>query len=153
MHQHVAHTFTAPQPTPNPPQRHRKHPNRQVRSALAEAHMPDFELGHKVGRKIGYQRYRRAVLVCVVDVTDFDGSLPRMALQQVLETCTAIANKAKQQGDEQGVGGGRGGVYSTMHTVHTECMYNNVCIQAYTLVFDHNAQRWVFPLVSVLYWL
>lgn len=55
--------------------------NRQVKSARAEAALPQFDLGQKVGRKIGLQRNRRAVVLCVVDAADFDGSLPRTALQ------------------------------------------------------------------------
>lgn len=55
--------------------------HRQVKSAKAEAELPEFDLGKKVGRKIGLQRQRRAVVLCVVDAADFDGSLPRSALQ------------------------------------------------------------------------
>jgi hypothetical protein len=54
---------------------------RQVKSQKAEAELPEFDLGKKVGRKIGLQRHRRAVVLCVVDAADFDGSLPRVALQ------------------------------------------------------------------------
>ncbi|CAL8464068.1 g3603 [Coccomyxa elongata] len=53
----------------------------QVKNARAEADLPQFDLGQKVGRKIGLQRSRRAVVLCVVDAADFDGSLPRTALQ------------------------------------------------------------------------
>ncbi|EIE24775.1 hypothetical protein COCSUDRAFT_10321, partial [Coccomyxa subellipsoidea C-169] len=53
----------------------------QVKSARAEADLPQFDLGQKVGRKIGLTRHRRAVVLCVVDAADFDGSLPRTALQ------------------------------------------------------------------------
>lgn len=52
-----------------------------MKSARAEADLPQFDLGLKVGRKIGLQRNRRAVVLCVVDAADFDGSLPRTALQ------------------------------------------------------------------------
>ena len=34
-----------------------------------------------MGRKIGLQRQRRAVVLVVVDAADFDGSLPRAALE------------------------------------------------------------------------
>ncbi len=54
---------------------------RQIKSARAEAALPEFDLGRRVGRKIGLQRARRAVVLCVVDAADFDGSLPRAALQ------------------------------------------------------------------------
>lgn len=54
---------------------------RKVKSTLGETFLPDFNLGKKVGRKIALQKGRRAVVLCVVDITDFDGSLPRAALQ------------------------------------------------------------------------
>ena len=34
-----------------------------------------------MGRKIGLQKMRRAVVLVVVDAADFDGSLPRAALE------------------------------------------------------------------------
>ena len=43
--------------------------------------LPEFDIGRKVGAKIRLQRFRRAVVLCVVDVADFDGSLPRAALK------------------------------------------------------------------------
>ena len=52
-----------------------------VKSQKAEALLPAFDIGRKVGGKIRLQRHRRAVVLCVVDVADFDGSLPRAALQ------------------------------------------------------------------------
>lgn len=54
---------------------------RKVKVEAAEGQLPDFDLGKKVGRKIFLQKDRRAVVLCVVDVWDFDGSLPRLALQ------------------------------------------------------------------------
>ncbi|GAX86611.1 hypothetical protein CEUSTIGMA_g14019.t1 [Chlamydomonas eustigma] len=53
----------------------------KVKAETAEGQLPDFDLGKKVGRKIFLQKDRRAVVLCVVDVWDFDGSLPRLALQ------------------------------------------------------------------------
>jgi hypothetical protein len=46
--------------------------------------MPAFDLGRKVGRKIAATPHRRAVVLCVVDVADFDGSLPRAALSAIV---------------------------------------------------------------------
>lgn len=37
----------------------------------------------QVGRKIFLQKDRRSVVLCVVDVWDFDGSLPRSAIKWV----------------------------------------------------------------------
>ncbi len=37
-----------------------------------------------MGTKIRLQKDRRALVLCVVDVWDFDGSLPRMALKSLL---------------------------------------------------------------------
>ena len=47
----------------------------------AEAELPVFDLGKKVGRKIFLQKDRRAVVLVVVDAADFDGSLPREAIR------------------------------------------------------------------------
>ncbi|DBB17163.1 TPA: hypothetical protein ACH3X3_014236 [Trebouxia sp. C0006] len=55
-----------------------------VVSQHGEAALPGFDLNKKVGRKIKLQKYRRAVVLCVVDMADFDGSLPREALQELL---------------------------------------------------------------------
>ena len=57
-----------------------KHQGR-VKRPGAEALLPDFDLAKKVGRKIALQRDRRALVLVVVDVADFDGSLPRSALR------------------------------------------------------------------------
>lgn len=57
---------------------------RKVKSAIAEASLPAFDLGRKVGRKIALQKFRRPVILCVVDLADFDGSLPRAALRTLL---------------------------------------------------------------------
>lgn len=54
---------------------------RRIKSQRAEATLPQFDLGKKVGRKIGLQKMRRAVVLVVVDAADFDGSLPRAALE------------------------------------------------------------------------
>ena len=54
---------------------------RRIKSQRAEAALPQFDLGKKVGRKIGLQKMRRAVVLVVVDAADFDGSLPRAALE------------------------------------------------------------------------
>jgi hypothetical protein len=51
-----------------------------VKSESAEAQLPEFDLAKKVGRKIALQKDRRALVLVVVDVWDFDGSLPRAAL-------------------------------------------------------------------------
>ncbi|CAL5226853.1 g9719 [Coccomyxa viridis] len=53
----------------------------RIKSQRAEAALPQFDLGRKVGRKIGLQKLRRAVVLVVVDAADFDGSLPRAALE------------------------------------------------------------------------
>lgn len=56
----------------------------KIKSPEAEGQLPSFDLAKKVGRKIALQRDRRAVVLCVVDVWDFDGSLPRLALKALL---------------------------------------------------------------------
>ena len=57
------------------------HLSSKVLSATAEGELPEFDLARKVGRKIALQRDRKAVVLCVLDVADFDGSLPRAALR------------------------------------------------------------------------
>ena len=57
---------------------------RQIKSAMAEAALPDFDLAKRVGRKLALQRFRRSVVLCVIDAADFDGSLPRKALRALL---------------------------------------------------------------------
>jgi hypothetical protein len=54
---------------------------RKIRRPGAEALLPDFDMAKKVGRKIALQQDRRAVVMVVIDVADFDGSLPRAALR------------------------------------------------------------------------
>ena len=51
---------------------------------MAEAALPEFNLAKRVGRKLALQRFRRSVVLCVVDAADFDGSLPRNALRALL---------------------------------------------------------------------
>lgn len=51
-----------------------------MKSEIAESILPEFDLGKKVGRKIALQKDRQAMVLCVVDLWDFDGSLPRAAL-------------------------------------------------------------------------
>jgi hypothetical protein len=89
----------------------------RVRSALAEAAMPEFDLARKVGRKIALQRDRRATVMVVVDITDFDGSLPRAALQALLQGSPAgsgggdvgaAAAAASAARARRGLGGGGG---------------------------------------------
>ncbi len=59
---------------------------RQVKDQAAEDKLPSFDLGKKAGQKIRLQTHRRAIILCVVDVADFDGSLPRTALSALLTT-------------------------------------------------------------------
>ncbi|KAK9844801.1 hypothetical protein WJX74_007024 [Apatococcus lobatus] len=58
----------------------------QVKDPAAENKLPSFDLGRKAGQKIRLQVHRRAIILCVVDVADFDGSLPRAALSGLLDT-------------------------------------------------------------------
>ena len=56
--------------------------------------LPDFDLNKKVGRKLQLQKFRRAVVLCVVDLQDFDGSLPRQALQELLPSISQESSSA-----------------------------------------------------------
>lgn len=51
----------------------------RVASDVAEEELPPFDLGATVGAKIARRVARRAVLLVVIDIADFDGSLPRYA--------------------------------------------------------------------------
>ena len=55
-----------------------------MKSQAAEAALPAFDLGKKVGQKIALQKFRTPIVLCVVDIADFDGSLPRQALLSFL---------------------------------------------------------------------
>ncbi|GFR47130.1 hypothetical protein Agub_g8817, partial [Astrephomene gubernaculifera] len=55
----------------------------KIKVQALESALPEFDLGKKVGRKIHLQKDRRAVVLCVVDVWDFDGSLPRLAIKSL----------------------------------------------------------------------
>lgn len=59
-------------------------PCSHIISQQSERALPSFDLTKKVGKKIKLQKYRRAVVLCVVDLADFDGSLPKAALQELL---------------------------------------------------------------------
>lgn len=54
--------------------------------------MPAFDLGRRVGRKIAATPHRRAVVLCVVDLADFDGSLPRAALAAIVPPGASSVN-------------------------------------------------------------
>lgn len=64
-------------------------------SQQGESALPSFDLNRKVGRKIKLQKYRRAVVLCVVDMADFDGSLPRAALQELLPSLEQGQNESQ----------------------------------------------------------
>ena len=49
----------------------------RVSSSTAEQELPEFDLAATVGAKIARRTARRAVVAVVVDIADFDGSLPR----------------------------------------------------------------------------
>ncbi|KAF6251140.1 hypothetical protein COO60DRAFT_669368 [Scenedesmus sp. NREL 46B-D3] len=66
----------------------------KVKSEAAEGLLPEFDLGKKVGRKIALQRDRQAMVLCVVDVWDFDGSLPRTALASLFPPGAAQPSNA-----------------------------------------------------------
>lgn len=51
----------------------------RVNSLTAEMELPPFDLAATVGTKIARRTSRRAVVLVVIDIADFDGSLPRCA--------------------------------------------------------------------------
>ena len=56
----------------------------RVKSEAAEASLPEFDVGAVVGRKLALTKFRRRVVLAVVDVADFDGSLPRETLATLM---------------------------------------------------------------------
>lgn len=66
----------------------------RVRDPHLEGELPEFDLGKKVGRKIFLQKDRKAVVLCVVDITDFDGSLPTLALRALYPPGSETAPEA-----------------------------------------------------------
>jgi len=63
----------------------------RVKSEPAEAALPGFDLARRVGAPLGRSRFRRQVLLVVVDAGDFDGSLPRAALVELLQAADRAA--------------------------------------------------------------
>ena len=72
----------------------------KVKNAAAEAALPAFDLAGVVGRKLALTKFRRQIVLVVVDVADFDGSLPRAELRAMLPPL---------EDGEGGSGSGRGG--------------------------------------------
>jgi len=58
-----------------------------VKSEAAEARMPDFDFERKVGAKIQLQKFRRSVVLCVVDVA---GALFNGAVAACVVLCCAF---------------------------------------------------------------
>jgi ribosome biogenesis GTPase A len=56
----------------------------KVKSAEAESALPGFDFGRVIGTRINMQKFRRAIVLMVVDLGDFDGSLPRAAIKSLL---------------------------------------------------------------------
>ncbi|KAL6785331.1 hypothetical protein ACKKBG_A03405 [Auxenochlorella protothecoides x Auxenochlorella symbiontica] len=59
--------------------------NGRVKNEEAEAILPSFDFGKQVGRKIALTKFRKQMLVVVVDAVDFDGSLPTTTLKTILD--------------------------------------------------------------------
>lgn len=57
----------------------------RVKSDAAEASMPEFDFGKSVGVSISGRQFRRSIVLAVVDLADFDGSLPRQAISSLLQ--------------------------------------------------------------------
>ncbi|KAI8103575.1 hypothetical protein M9435_004910 [Picochlorum sp. BPE23] len=58
----------------------------KIKSSEAEVSLPEFDLAESVGRVIQSRQFRRAVVLIVVDLADFDGSLPRLAIRSLLQS-------------------------------------------------------------------
>ena len=58
----------------------------KIKSSEAEVSLPEFDFAESVGRVIRSRQFRRAVVLVVVDLADFDGSLPRVAIRSLLQS-------------------------------------------------------------------
>lgn len=56
-----------------------------MKSEAAEAQLPAFDFGKKVGQKIALTKFRKQVLLTVVDVADWEGSFPSETLRAILD--------------------------------------------------------------------
>lgn len=56
----------------------------KVKNAEAEERLPGFDFAKLVGQRIALQKFRREIVLVVVDLADFDGSLPRTAIRSIL---------------------------------------------------------------------
>lgn len=68
----------------------------KVKSEEAESSLPGFDFGRVVGRRLQLQKFRRAIVLVVVDLSDFDGSLPRTAIRSLLSPDQRMLNVADQ---------------------------------------------------------
>lgn len=61
-----------------------RHYGRVKNAEVEEDIDKEFDFERKVGRKIALQKFRRQIVLAVVDIADFDGSLPRVAIRSLL---------------------------------------------------------------------
>lgn len=67
----------------------------RVKSAIAETTLPGFDFTKAVGRKLSLQKFRRSIVLMVVDLADFDGSLPRAAISSLLPSHAQTSDASK----------------------------------------------------------
>lgn len=68
-----------------------------IKSTAAESELPGFDFEKTIGRKISLQKFRRSVVLMVVDLADFDGSLPRTAVRSLIGPIPADATRKPPQ--------------------------------------------------------
>ena len=56
----------------------------RIKNVEAEESLPAFDFERLIGRRISLQKFRREIVLVVVDLADFDGSLPREAIRSLL---------------------------------------------------------------------
>jgi ribosome biogenesis GTPase A len=71
----------------------------KVKSEEAELSLPDFDVAKVVGEAIRSRQFRRAIVLVVVDLADFDGSLPRLTIQSMLEESLGKSGEMAVKGE------------------------------------------------------
>ena len=56
----------------------------KVKSSEAELVLPEFDVAKAIGDAMALRQFRRTIILIVVDLVDFDGSLPRSTIQSMM---------------------------------------------------------------------
>ncbi len=56
----------------------------KIKSSEAELVLPEFDVAKAIGDAMNLRQFRRTIILVVVDLADFDGSLPRSTIQSMM---------------------------------------------------------------------